>query len=194
MDRVQVLKRESAELGGNAADEQLWDAPIEPQEDAIEAAGIYLQDLANRDEVVLIARSGDDMTFKDVSNPSGKTLTELSASSSGVTETIHKTLRQLIHFIDNGPAEGFASGAYKETLPAGDPFPTSVIWYDDGTKAKKIVEKLITRSGGGATNVAPTPIVWKMYDTDGSTVLATITDAITYINNVFESSRTRTIA
>lgn len=112
-------------------------------------------------------------------------------SGSGLTEAQHKTLRQLIHFIDEGPAEGFLSGAYKEIV--GGVFPTSVIWYTDSGKTQKIVEKTITRTGGGATNVAPTPIVWKVYDTDGTTVLATVSDAITY-SNVFETSRTRTIS
>ena len=105
----------------------------------------------------------------------------------------HRVLRHLIHFIDEGPAGGFLSGAYKEVLPAADPFPTSVIWWESSSKLKKIVEKTITRSGGAATNVTPTPIVWKMYDTDGATVLCTVTDAITY-SGVFETSRERTIA
>lgn len=110
-----------------------------------------------------------------------------------VTPTEHTALRQLIHFIDDGPACGFLSGAYKETTPSAVPFPTSIIWWESSSKLKKIVEKTITRSGGGATNVAPTPIVWKMYDTDGSTVLCTVTDAITY-SGVYETSRERTIA
>jgi hypothetical protein len=80
-DRVQVLKRETAALGGNAADELPYEAPIEPQEDAIEAAGLYVQDASNRDEAVLIARNGDDMTFKDVSNPTPLTLSELAAGA-----------------------------------------------------------------------------------------------------------------
>jgi hypothetical protein len=74
----------------------------------------------------------------------------------------------------------------------GGVFPTSVIWWESSAKLKKIVEKTITRTGTG-TNVAPTPIVWKIYDTDGSTVLVTVTDTITY-NGVFETDRTRTIA
>lgn len=79
MDRVQVIKRETAALGGDAADEAPWDAPIEPQEDAIETAGVYLQDASNRDETTLIARDGDDMVFRDGNNPSDVTLTELLA-------------------------------------------------------------------------------------------------------------------
>jgi hypothetical protein len=187
MDRVQVLKQETAALGGDAADETPWPEPIAPQEDAIEVAGVYLQDASNRDETILLSRSGNDMLFKDGNNPTAKTLTEL------LTVTAHRALRQLIHFIDNGPAEGFASGAYREILPAADPFPTSIIWWESSSKLKKIVEKLITRSGGGATNIAPTPIVWKVYDTDGSTVLATVSDAVSY-SGPFETNRTRTIS
>jgi hypothetical protein len=111
----------------------------------------------------------------------------------GLTKEQHDALRSLIHFIDDGPAEGFPSLSYKEILPAGSPFPTQVIWWESSSKLKKIVEKTITRSGGGATNPKPTPIVWKMYDTDGTTVLVTVSDAITY-SGIFEVSRTRTIS
>lgn len=106
-------------------------------------------------------------------------------AAGGLTENAHRILRQLIHFIDNGPAEGFASGAYRETT--GAVFPTSIIWYTDSGKTDKIVEKNITWSG-----VTPTIIEWKMYDDDGSTLLATVSDAITY-SGIFETSRTRTI-
>ena len=110
--------------------------------------------------------------------------------SGGLTEVAHKALRQLIHFIDEGPSEGFTSGAFKEVI--GGVFPTSVIWWTSAAKTLKIVEKIITRSGGGATNVAPTPIVWKMYDAAGS-LLVTVSDAITY-SGAFEISRTRSVS
>lgn len=101
----------------------------------------------------------------------------------------HETLRHLIHFIDDGPAGGFASGAYKETLPAADPFPSSVIWWESSSKLKKIVELSITRN----SNKLPTSEVWKMYESDGTTVKTTVTDSISY-SGVFETYRTRTIA
>jgi len=187
-DRVQVLKRESAALGGDAADEQPWDAPIEPQEDGIEVAGVWFQDASNRDEDVLAWREGNDLKFKDKSIPAGKTLTELAASG-GLTEEQHKALRQLIHFISEGPAEGFASGAYKETLPSGNPFPTSAIWYNEsGESKKKIVELLVTYNAD-KTHATET---WKMYDA-AEVLLVTVTDTISY-SGVFETSRTRTIA
>ena len=82
-DRVQVLKQESASQGGSAADDQYFDQPIEPQEDALESAGLYLQDGSNRDETTLLWREGDDAMFKDVNNPQGYTLTELAEQGQG---------------------------------------------------------------------------------------------------------------
>jgi len=105
----------------------------------------------------------------------------------GITEAQHEALRDLIHFISEGPAEGFSSGAFKEVL--GGFFPTTIIWWESSAKLQKIVEKTITRP----TLIKPTPIVWQMYATDGTTVLATVTDVITY-SGIREVSRTRTIA
>jgi hypothetical protein len=113
-------------------------------------------------------------------------------SSTALTSDQHRTLRHLIHFIDQGPAEGFASGAFKEILPAGSVFPTSVTWYTDSGKTHKIVEKLIERSAGSATNITPTPITWILYDEDGVTVVAKVIDSITY-SGVFEYQVTREI-
>lgn len=84
--------------------------------------------------------------------------------------------------------EGWDSGAYREILPANSPFPTSVIWWSDVTKTKKIIQTLIFRNG---LNQA-VQIVWAVYKPDGLTVIATVTDAISYIGP-FESSRTRTV-
>lgn len=110
----------------------------------------------------------------------------------GLSESQHKALRHLIHFID-GPGVGFPSGAYRETLPAGDPFPTSITWWESGLKLKRIFSITIDRSSPGASNVAPTPIVWDLYASDGATVLVTATDMIIY-SGVFELTRTRTFS
>jgi hypothetical protein len=106
-------------------------------------------------------------------------------SGGGISAAQHKALRDLIHFIDDGPADGFASGAYKETTYSGI-LPTTQIWYEDSGKTQKIVELTVTYTG-----ILPTTEVWKMYDADGVTLLLTVTDAITY-TGVFEITRTRT--
>lgn len=113
-----------------------------------------------------------------------------SGGGGGITEAQHKTLRDLIHFVDNGPGDGFASGAFRETLPIGNPFPSSVIWYLDVAKTKKLVEKFISYNA----NKSPHTIQWNMYDYDGITLIHTVIDTFTYSGpTVFEASRTRTI-
>lgn len=77
MDRVQPIKIESSSTGGTQDDDEY--TPVNPQEDAPEVAGLYLQDASNRDETTLVSRSGNDMTFKDGNN-STLTLTQLAAA------------------------------------------------------------------------------------------------------------------
>lgn len=76
-DRVQVLKQESAALGGNAGDDVDYPSPIGAQTDALEAAGYYIQDASNRDQTTYVARAGTDMIFRDQNNTTPVTLTQL---------------------------------------------------------------------------------------------------------------------
>jgi hypothetical protein len=189
-DKVQLIKRESAAGGGDAADSDDFylETPLDPSEDAPEVQGVFFQDQTDpNDESVYITRNGDDMVFSDKAVATEYTLTDLlaTASGSGITENQHKALRDIVHFID-GPGDGFASGAYREIV--GQPFPTSVVWYESAAKTQKIIEKTITRP----TLIAPTPITWEMYDSDGTTVLVTVEDEITY-DGIYEVSRSRTI-
>lgn len=107
----------------------------------------------------------------------------------GITPTEHETLRQLIHFIDEGPGDGFASGAFKEILPSGSPFPTQITWYLNVNRTQKLVEKFVTYSASHF----PVQILWNMYDYDGITIVHTVIDTITY-NTAFEATRTRSIS
>lgn len=183
VDRIKPLKFESPDSGGTQTDD--FPTSVDKNEDFVDCRGVTIQHDTSDDDDVRISRDGDDMTFLDKNN-TVKTLTELAAAGSGITAAQHKILRQLIHFIDNGPAEGFTSGAYKELT--GTVFPTAIVWWESSSKLKKIVEKLITWTG-----VNPTTEAWKVYDTDGTTVLATVTDTISY-SGIFETSRTRVIA
>jgi len=115
-------------------------------------------------------------------------LKDVANNASGISANVHRALRQLIHFIDEGPAEGFATGAYRTMLPALSPFPTSFIWWESIAQTEKIVEKTYTYN----PNKTVSQVVWQMYDTDGVTILVTVTDVITY-SGIFETSRTRSI-
>jgi hypothetical protein len=110
----------------------------------------------------------------------------IGGAGGGFSEESHKIVRQLIHFIDGGPAEGFASGAYREIT--GTTFPTEIVWYDSNGPAKKrIVDKTITWTGA-----FPTTIRWRVYSA-AEALLATVTDTISYAGP-FETSRIRVIA
>jgi len=109
MDRVQLTKYESTALGGQDSDALPYPAPLDPQEDATEVAGVYLQDVSNRDEAVLISRSGDDMTFKDVNNSGGLTLSQLVRSVSKVGTPANN---QLAVWTGDGTLEGESELTY----------------------------------------------------------------------------------
>ena len=137
-------------------------------------------------DVGKFARQLDDNSIWMLTEDDPADWIAVGGAAGGLTIEGHKVLRQLIHFINDGPAEGFASGAYKVTT--GGAFPTSVVWYDkDDISQEKIVEKLITWTGA-----FPTEVVWKIYDS-GEVLLATVTDTITY-SGAFETNRTRTIS
>lgn len=188
IDRVHPLKFESAASGGTEDDE--FPTGLDKNEDYVDSRGLSVQNDTSDDELVRVSRdAANNLTFQDGVVAGTKTLTQVLATGAGVSEATHKALRDLIHFLDDGPVDGFASGSYKEMTPAADPFPTAEIWYDDNTKVKKLVELAITRNA----NKTPSVEVWKMYDSDGSTVLVTVTDAIVY-SGVFEITRTRTWA
>jgi len=144
--------------------------------------------LGSDTEIAVGMDGSGNLRFKDKNVVGEPSLSDLVAGGSGgITAEQHKVLRQLIHFIDDGPAEGFLSGAYRE-ITGPLVFPTGVTWYESSDKLKKIVERTITWTGPFIT-----VDVWKVYNTDGSTVIATVTDSISYIG-AFEDERTRTIA
>jgi hypothetical protein len=127
-----------------------------------------------------LRRLGDDLLFKT------STGTVSLLSGTGLSASAHKALRDLIHFIDGGPADGFASGMF--SVIVGTVFPTSEIWYTVGSvpPAGKIVKLNVVW-----TAAVPTTKIWKMYDTDGVTVLVTLTETISY-SGIFETGRVRT--
>ena len=103
-------------------------------------------------------------------------------SSSGT----HKALRDLIHLAFHGPMDGFPSGAHRTIT--GQPFPTLMEWWFDNTMTQRYLDLTITRNA----QKNPTSEVWRIYAADGTTVLATVTDTITYTGG-FETSRTRSV-
>lgn len=92
-----------------------------------------------------------------------------------------------------GPFEKYTAGSYRECTYVNRIFPDTITWYENNTKAKKIYEKSFIYNSNKTTH----QIIRKVYATDGTTVLATATDTITYgsgsVPKVTEVSRTRII-
>jgi len=73
-DRVQISKQESAAGGGDALDaDDMLQSPLDPSEDAIDVAGVFLQEdtgggVSSADEVVAIYREASEAYFEDTAH------------------------------------------------------------------------------------------------------------------------------
>lgn len=159
-DRVQVLKRESAALGGDAAEDVDYLEPISAQEDAIEAAGIYLQDASNRDEAVWIERNGSNMRFFDVANPGGYSLTQLATGGAGITYNEF--------LLDNEPTAETGATDCTYTPTYSGIFVSKEEWKRNDTTLVKSIDYTYT-------GISVTSEVRKVFAADGTTIVAQVT-------------------
>lgn len=102
-----------------------------------------------------------------------------------IDPSAHAVLHQLIHFLDEGPGDGFGTTLFKEVV--GFPFPVRITWWSSPSKINRIFQTELTRS-----NFTTVTQSYKLYNADGVTIATSATDVITYVSGVFETSRTRT--
>jgi len=93
--------------------------------------------------------------------------------------------RKLQFLIESGPIEIWPH-SYKTVV--GGAFPTAITWWTDNTQTVKIIEKLIVRNA----NQLPTSITYRVYSSDGLTVVKQLVDVPTY-SGVFETALSRTV-
>lgn len=82
--------------------------------------------------------------------------------------------RLLQKFMTGKPGEGWASGLYREYT--GSPWRTAQTWWTNSSKTTKIYEALYTRN----SRHQATTIVHNLYASDGTTLVSTITETVTY--------------
>ena len=107
-------------------------------------------------------------------------------TGSGMSEEQHKVLRQLIHFLESGPGDGFGSTPYRETTWSGVK-QTAEVWYTDSGKTNKVVELVWTYSG-----VKITGETTRVYKSDGTSPGAEAVVTVTY-SGIMEINRSRAI-
>ena len=110
-------------------------------------------------------------------------------ATGGITQAQYDYLIQILRLSDgDGPVSDYPN-SYRVTLPAADPFPTQIIWYDSvGIGAKKITEKTLTYDD--QKRITRSEQI--TYD-DTETIVGRIIDEFTYAGP-FETLRHRTIA
>lgn len=84
-DKVRPIKQESSGTGGNPSDDvEYLNSPANPNQDALEARGYFIQNNSSSDTNVIVSRdASNNMTFTDPVAGS-YTLTQLSTGGSGV--------------------------------------------------------------------------------------------------------------
>jgi len=176
-DRVQVLKQESAAGGGDPADADpfLGYERINETEDAVSAAGVFLQiQGGTADEAAGLWREGDNIKAFDPAHPTPINLLDAAGTNVGA---------DLDFLLENDPPEPNVD--YAITRSAGQ--VTLEEWTRNGANLLKSIA--YTRTGG----VVDT-IVTKVFDTDGTTVLAQTTETFTRSGGlVTGSAKTRDV-
>lgn len=142
---VQVQKWESV-AGGGSADDDLENYPteLEPEEDALACAGLYGAETGKpgTDKIVALYREGDRWYFEDTDYSGGarKSLADLAAAGSGISEITHEALDSLVHEI--------AETCYLEVVRSGNKVSTITYWTDAG-KTTKVRDVVVSRDGNG---------------------------------------------
>jgi hypothetical protein len=108
--------------------------------------------------------------------------------SGSVTASLNPRQLLLLSEDPGGPYEGFEPGAYRETGYINNVFLTQSTWWEDSTKAKKIVETYMRYN----SNKTISSVTQSVYAVDGVTILKTAIDTI-YYSGVKETYRTRSI-
>lgn len=154
MDRVRPLKLEDTQDGGGHLD--FGPTELNPKQDAVDVAGVYLQESTTSDTTVLIDRNQGQARFADP--VAGTQLLSALAQHPVTQGPIRNSYLQIV-----GPA--FA--------------PTQEIWWTDSTMAKRIQVVTYTQTAP-ATAFTPSPVTTQFYAANGTTVVCQIVDTIAY--------------
>lgn len=172
-DRVRALCLESPSSGGS----QLYSnsTEVDPREDGLDARAFFAQNGTSADSTAYVSRTGPHLTLTDA-NAGTKNAADLVTRVLGAVSS-HAGLTDIQHFLaDEGPGDGWASGANLRTVYAGA-LLTSKTWYaSSAASAAPIVRYAVTYKAG---TPLPATQVWTLYTASGA-VYRTLTDTLTW--------------
>lgn len=181
-DVVRALVLESPAEGGTQLN--TWPTELDPSQDALTAAGLYVQNARNSatDKSTLISRGTGGLTFTDAL--ATRVLSELVTATRGQS-SYHGALADVVHYLAEGPGDAFASGAVAVDTYSGL-LRTATTWYTDASQTKAILAMAWTYSG---LLVATERL--SLLAPDGVTVVRQVTDTYSYSGAV-RTQRVRT--
>jgi hypothetical protein len=114
-------------------------------------------------------------------------------STGGLTAEQHKTLRQAVHLLPNGPYDGYfdsslSNNLYCEVTPNNNPFPTQATWYTAPDMLNRIIQLNVTYN----QNKTISSCIYYIYDSSNN-IIKQITENFQY-NGIFLSNITRTFS
>lgn len=178
-DRTRPLKLETPAESGSSTD--LYPTEVNPNQDGVDCNALFLQSTSSVDSTVYVNRStAGAMTFVD---PLAGTKALNRLVSNALTDNqSHQALIDIIHFLSDGPGDGWATGAYCVDSYSGLLLVSS-IWYTSSNMQTPIVAQYLTYNG---LLVATEKLVLYSAGTAVRTVVDTWTNS-----GVFRTARTR---
>lgn len=144
LDAVRPLCLESPSSGGSQLDTSPTE--VDPTQDAITAAGLFVNGPTTNgkvDKTVLVDRTNGSLRFTD--QGVSRVLGELVSASAGQT-TSHAGLLDIIHFLADGPGDGWPSGIFCQEQYSGLLLTRST-WYTNSAMTTPIVQRTYTYNG-----------------------------------------------
>ena len=177
-DRTRPLKIETPTEGGSQTDG--FPTEVNPNQDGVDANAYFLQNATSADSKVFVDRDNTDQGMRFTDPLVGtKKLNRLISNALTDTQS-HQALLDIIHFLDDGPGDGWPSGAVRvrnNTAPNG----TGWVWYTSTALTARIIDLTITYAAG---SIVPATKVWRLYAANGTTVVRTVTDTLTYVGPI----------
>lgn len=192
VQRVRPLKIESLAEGGGQDDSVSGPTETTVGEDYLDAAGLCVQALgANRNTADALVRmertTAGALHFVDTvaNGTTGLDLAQLVSSVSGSANAFN-ALADIRLWLD-GPGDGFASGAVRTRIGTG-PASGGYIWYKSANSTARLFDCTINYPTGSPL---PSSKVYRLYASDGTTVVRTVTDTLTWSGPIL-TQKTRT--
>ena len=172
VDRVRPLVLEQPATGGSQLD--MTPTEVDPTQDGVDARAFFAQNGTSADSTAYMSRSGGNLTLTDASAGT-KNAQDLVSRVQGAV-AYHAGLIDLIHYLDEGPADAYASGCVLKVVRNG-PLLTSRTWYTSASQsAPAIVSVAYTYKTG---TPLPATKTWVVYTVTG-TVARTLVDTFTW--------------